>query len=64
VFLFAPNVDAPLDQVPANGGTAVAVTALDSGHGEKVTAGRNSVPMARTTSFLTGLSTGGTWEFT
>ncbi|MGA2646740.1 MAG: hypothetical protein ABSF15_18675 [Candidatus Sulfotelmatobacter sp.] len=35
MILFTPNVDAPLYQVPANGGTAVAVTTLDSGHGEK-----------------------------
>jgi len=35
LILFTPNVDTPLYQVPANGGTAVAVTALDSGRGEK-----------------------------
>ena len=35
LILFTPNVDTPLYQVPANGGTAVAITALDSGRGEK-----------------------------
>jgi eukaryotic-like serine/threonine-protein kinase len=35
VILFTPNVDTPLYRVPATGGTAVAVTALDNSRGDK-----------------------------
>ena len=35
VILFTPNVDTPLYRIPATGGTAVAVTALDNSRGDK-----------------------------